>query len=145
MGSMKRLLIGLFLAGCGAGAPGMVDIGPEPEPEAPVEAVEPAPPARAAPVLTEAPQPEPEVIAAPSVPDEPPPPAGFHEAAGGACYLPDVLPKGSCRCAEYDAAGKLIREADNLCFDSCKYNEQGIAEMHAFCVDGGLATDMRPR
>jgi hypothetical protein len=32
-----------------------------------------------------------------------------------------------------------------MCFDSCSYNAEGIGVMHAFCVDGGLATEMRPK
>jgi hypothetical protein len=146
---MKRLFIGLFLAGCGTGAPGSVEIGPAPEeellpspPSAPIQsatAPPEAPPEEDPPLLESPPDP------APAAPPTDLAPAGFHEAAGGACYLPDVLPVGACKCAVYDPVTKKLITPGDMCFDSCSYNAEGIGVMHAFCVDGGLATEMRPK
>jgi hypothetical protein len=67
------------------------------------------------------------------VPDPYPVPEGMHES-GGACYLPNVLPRGSCRC-----------DGDNVCVKRCEWNEKGVAVAYAFCFDGGLPADYMPR
>lgn len=141
---MKRLLIGLFVVGCGAGGPGEVVISAEPEPVA--EA--PAPVDYSlVPLTHEIPGPPTEVLEAPPdpTPGAPTPGSGgclpgYHEPPSKACCLLDVLPAGFCKCTEYDATGKVTVVGEQ-CGDSCGLNSDGIAEIHTFCVVGGLAAD----
>lgn len=156
---MKRLLIGLFVVGCGSGAPGEVEMGPVPSMGASGAEWEVAgqpgtPPTRVAgpaysasappadpPELLEAPPPEP----APAAPiAQPACLPGYHEPPSKACCLIDVIPAGSCKCAEYDppgdTRGRLVVAGD-LCFDSCSFGPDGHEVAHAFCVPGGLAAD----
>lgn len=153
------VLAAVALVGCGADYSPPISAEPPtaatslPLPEAP-----PAPePNRAPPVITEtlrAPEPDrapPEVLEAPAgggFAD----PADYHLSANGACYLPNVLHVGECRCAEYEPPGcsfgpgcVLVTPGDNLCADSCKMRPDGAVEFHTFCVAGGLASEMRPR
>ena len=133
-----RYFLGLLALTACSGDPGTITITAEP---APVEAT-PAP----APTFTaEKPPTEP---VEPPLQEAPPeqlpagPPAGFHEHPSGACYLPDVLKAGDCKCAVRAPGGNILVPG-TVCFDSCRYNENGIPETHAFCVDGGLSADRR--
>jgi len=143
---------------CACGSDPQISAEPPAHTAEPVPTVEPAPSQTATPEQDAAPPPvvtqdaapaptaPPPIILSPPAPAAPPkeqPPAGFHEAAGGACYLPNMLQIGACKCAVYDAQHKLVTPGD-MCFDSCSYNAEGIGVMHAFCVDGGLLSDMTP-
>jgi hypothetical protein len=152
-GMVRAIPFALLAFACSA-EPGSVPISAEPVPscnncqvfqdagQVPIPAPRPppklkeAPPERDAQLLL---SPPPAPAAPPPEPDPNAPPPGYH-LSNGACYLPNVLKVGECRCTEYDAAHVIVKVGEQ-CADSCSLNADGVTVFHTFCVPGGLTAD----